>query len=235
MIVLLSLRSLAFEVGRWFIMLVVAVIAQFLWPFSYKTRFAVLRYWGIVNLWWLKVTCGLTWRVHGVEQVDMNQPGLILSHHESAWETIALQSIFPRQSFVLKRELLKIPFFGWTLGMLKPIAIDRSAGTTALKQILEQGYERIHHDQDWVTLFPEGTRVKPGTVGKINRGGAMLAKHVNAPVYLVHHNAGQFWPKNSFIRKPGVIDVWISPPLDVKNMTIEQINQAIKNWFEQVH
>lgn len=232
---LVFIRSLIFEVGRWLIMLVVSLIAQLLWPFSYKTRFAVLRYWGIVNLWWLKVTCGLTWRVHGLEQVDLAQPSVILSHHESAWETIALQSIFPRQSFVLKKELLKIPFFGWALGMLKPIAIDRSAGTKALKQILDQGYQRIHEDKDWVTIFPEGTRVKPGTVGKINRGGAMLAKHVKAPVYLVDHNAGQFWAKNSFLRKSGVIDVWISAPLDVESMSIDQINQAIKDWFEKPH
>lgn len=235
MIVLTFLRSLAFEIGRWFFMAIVALIAQFLWPFSYKTRFAVLRYWGIANLWWLKVTCGLSYRVHGAEHINRQQPSLILSHHESAWETIALQSIFPRQSFVLKQELLKIPFFGWTLSMLKPIAIDRSAGHQALKQILDQGYERIHSDQDWVTIFPEGTRVKPGTVGKIGRGGAMLAKHVNVPVYLVDHNAGTFWPKNSLIRKPGVIDVWISPALDVSDMTVDEINLAIKNWFEKSH
>lgn len=230
MIIINFFRSLIFEIGRWTIMLFFSIIGPFLWPFSYKKRYEVLKHWGWINLWWLKVTCGITHKVHGLEKVDLTKPSIVLAHHESAWETIAIQSFLPRMSFVLKKELLKIPFFGWLLGMLKPIAIDRKAGSTALKQILEQGYDRIYKDLDWVTIFPEGTRVKPNTLGKVNRGGAILAKEVKAPVYLITHNAGSFWAKNAFIRKPGVVDVWISEPLKTEDLTVDEINQEFKNW-----
>lgn len=230
MILINFFRSLVFEIGRILIMLFFTVFGQLLWPFSYKIRFDVLKYWGRINMFWLKITCGLSYRVSGLEKVDLRKPSLLLVHHESAWETIAIQNFLPRMSFVLKKELLRIPLFGWLLAMLKPIAIDRKAGGAALKQILEQGYDRIHKDLDWVTIFPEGTRVKPNTLGKVNRGGAMLAKELKAPVYLVTHNAGSFWAKNAFIRKSGVIDVWISDPLDIENMSVDEINQAFKNW-----
>lgn len=226
-------RSIVFEVTRWVTILFFGLLAPLVWPLPYKVRFELLHPWGLVNVWLAKVICGIKYQVHGFENLDLSKPSLILAHHESAWETMALGKIIPvRQSFVMKKELLQIPFIGWALARVKPIAIDRKAGTKALKQILEQSEVRIKQDGDWVTMFPEGTRVPTGTVGKINRGGAMLAKHLgDAPVYLITHNAGKFWGRNSLLRKPGVIDVYISEPLQVAEMSVEEINQKVKDWF----
>ena len=148
------------------------------------------------------------------------------------WETLAFQAIFPRQAYVLKRELLKIPFFGWGMALLNPIAIDRGAGRKALNQLVKEGSARLQQG-DWVVVFPEGTRMPAGELGKINIGGAMLATKAKAPVYLVAHNAGSYWPKNSFIKTPGTIDVYISPPLDVADMSASEINQQVENWLSQ--
>ena len=188
--------------------------------------------WAVFILWWVKVTCGLKYRVHGADTINRENAGLILARHESAWETFAFQSIFPRQAYVLKRELLKIPFFGWGMALLNPIAIDRSAGRKALNQLVKEGSQRLA-DGDWVVVFPEGTRMPAGEIGKINIGGAMLASKASSPVYLVAHNAGKYWPKNSFIKKPGCIDVYISEPLDVTEMSVAEINQQVENWLSQ--
>lgn len=228
---LLLLRSLSFEIGRAFLILVFGLLAQFLWLAPLRTRYAFLQNWTALTLWWLKLTCGLSYRVHGKAHIDIQQPSIIMAHHESAWETIAIQRVFPRQNYVLKKEILQIPVFGWTMAMLKPIAIDRKAGRQALKQLIEQGRSQLLGRRDWVVIFPEGTRVPTGTTGKINKGAAMLAKETGVPVYLVAHNAGEFWPKNSLIRKPGVIDMFISPPLDTTNMSVEEINQAALTWY----
>jgi len=228
----LWIRSLSFEIGRAVLTVFFGLVAQVLWLAPYKTRYAFLQYWTRSTLTWLRWTCGLSYRVHGLEHVDPTRPSLIMMHHESAWETMAAQLIFPRQSYVLKKELLKIPFFGWTLAMLKPIAIDRSAGRQAIKQLLVQGQMRLIEQQDWVVIFPEGTRVPTGTVGKINKGGAMLAKKTQVPVYLVTHNAGRFWPKNSLLRSSGVIDVYIRPALDTQNLTLDEINQLTLEWYQ---
>lgn len=227
----LWLRSIAFEVGRTLLVLVFSILAQVLWLAPYRWRYAFLQYWTRSTLAWLRISCGLHYRVHGLEYVDPTQPAIVLAHHESAWETLALQKILPRQSYVLKKELLSIPFFGWTLAMLHPIAIDRSAGSKALKQLLKQGQAHLQQYRNWIVIFPEGTRVPTGTLGKINKGGAMLAKASATPVHLVTHNAGRFWPKNSLLREAGVIDVYISPRLDVTDLTLEQLNQLTAEWF----
>ena len=144
-----------------------------------------------------------------------------------------LQVLFPRQAFVLKQELLKIPFFGWGMKLLNPIAIDRSAGRKALNQMLEEGQQRLATG-DWVVVFPEGTRVATDEAGKINIGGSMLAAKAKVPVYLVAHNAGKFWPKNAFIKKPGTVDIRISEPLDMNQLTVKELNQKIETWFAQM-
>lgn len=229
---MLWLRSLAFEIGRGFLILFFSVTAQLLWFAPYSLRYRYLSYWSRANLAWLRWTCGLSYRLHGTEYIQADNPALVLAHHESAWETFSMQVIFPRQSYVLKKELLSIPFFGWTLAMLKPIAIDRSAGRSALKHLLQQGRQRLLEQKDWVILFPEGTRVKPGTVGKINKGGALLAKATSVPIHFVSHNAGQFWPKNSLLRKPGVIDFYISPLVQTEDLTVDEINRLARQWFQ---
>lgn len=227
---LLIVRSTVFAIGQVVSLILVSVLGQFTRPFSMEKRYAFMKLWAKFIMWWVGVTCGLKYRVHGAENIDTSKAGLILARHESAWETFALQEIFPRQAYVLKRELLKIPFFGWGMSLLNPIAIDRSAGRKALNQMLSEGTARLQSNS-WVVVFPEGTRMPPNELGKINIGGTMLAKKANAPVYLVGHNAGSYWPKSSFIKKPGCIDVYISEPIDVSDLSTAEINSVIEDWL----
>jgi len=226
------IRSVLFAIGQVTTLVLFSVLGQLTRPFSFATRYQFMHHWARFCLVWVKWTCGIKYTVHGADNINSQNTGLILARHESAWETLAFQEIFPRQAYVLKRELLKIPFFGWGMALLNPIAIDRSAGRKALNQMLKEGTERLEQG-DWVVVFPEGTRMPAGELGKINVGGAMLAAKAKKPVYLVAHNAGSFWPKNSFIKKPGNIDVYISQPLDVAEMSASQINQQIESWLSQ--
>jgi len=224
------IRSVFFAAGQISTLIFFSVFGLLLTPFSHRVRYRFIHYWARFCVWWLGVTCGVKYVVHGKEHVDTSRAGLVLARHESAWETFATQAIFPQQTFVLKKELLRIPFFGWGLSMLNPIAIDRGDGRKALKQVNEEGMQRLA-DGVWVILFPEGTRMAAGETAKIKGGGSMLAAKANAPVYLVGHNAGEFWPKNSFIKRPGTINVYISEPLDVTGLKVSDINQKVEDWL----
>lgn len=224
------LRSLVFAVGQVISLVLFSVLGQLTRPFSFSVRYRFMRMWSLFCIWLAKWVCGIRYQVHGLEHVDANKAGLILARHESAWETLFFQKIFPQQAYVLKRELLKVPFFGWGMALLSPIAIDRGAGRKALMQLVNEGTERLGKG-DWVVVFPEGTRMPVDKVGKINAGGSMLATKAKQPVYLVAHNAGQCWPRNSFIKKPGTIDVYISEPIDVSELSVADLNQKIEEWL----
>ena len=223
-------RSLLFAIGQGVSLILFSLVGQVTRLFSFKTRYHFMHYWARFCLLWLRWTCGIRYQVHGNEHIQKDQAGIILARHESAWETLALQEIFPRQAYVLKKELLKIPFFGWGMALLNPIAIDRNAGRKALMQLVSEGKARLESGE-WVVIFPEGTRMPTNQLGKIHAGGALLATKANAPVYLVSHNAGKFWAKNSFIKRPGTIDVYISPPLDVSELSTAELNQKVEAWF----
>jgi 1-acyl-sn-glycerol-3-phosphate acyltransferase len=154
--------------------------------------------------------------------------------HQSSWETLALQALFPPQVWVLKRELLWIPFFGWGLASLNPIAIDRSAGRKALNQVVEQGRERLSSGA-WVVIFPEGTRIPTGEIGKFGMGGAFLAVETGYPVVPVAHDAGKSWPKHGFIKYPGVIKLVIGDKIatDVKKIKASTLNKSVFQWMEK--
>lgn len=227
---MILIRSFVFALGQLVSLIIMATLSVFVIPFSFSVRYAFMSKWARFVVWWARVVCGLRYEVQGAAHIDFSQPGLVLARHESAWETFALQCIFPRQAFVLKKELLRIPFFGWGMAMLNPIAIDRSAGRQALKQLISDGLDRFEKG-DWVVIFPEGTRTAPGVFGQVKSGGAMLATKAKVPVYLVAHNAGQFWPKSSFLKQPGTISVFISPPIDVSDKSVNEVNTLIDNWF----
>ncbi|WP_319380202.1 lysophospholipid acyltransferase family protein [Thiomicrorhabdus sp.] len=226
------LRSCLFAVGQLSSLVLFSVLGQLTRPFSFKVRYDVMHYWAVFCVWWLKWSCGVRYQVHGAEHIDADKAAVILARHESAWETLVFQQIFPRQAYVLKKELLRIPFFGWGMALLNPIAIDRGAGRQALKQLVSEGKARIENG-DWVVVFPEGTRMSPKQLGKINVGGAMMATQAKARVYLVAHNAGSCWPKNSFIKRPGTIHVHISEPLNAGEMSVAELNQATEAWFQK--
>lgn len=186
-------RSFIFNLGMWIFTIPFTTIGLLTFPLAPPTRYRFLSLWARCMLWWLRISCGLSFAVKGRENIP-NSPSIILCKHQSAWETLALQLIFPPQVWVLKRSLLRIPFFGWALALTSPIAINRAAGREALKQLVSQGKDRLAK-QFWVVIFPEGTRTAPGERGKYHIGGAWLATHTQTQVVPVAHNAGVFWRK----------------------------------------
>jgi 1-acyl-sn-glycerol-3-phosphate acyltransferase len=227
---MIYLRSFLFQLGYIVSTIFFSLVSLPLWLVSKSLRYQVMTYMARSVLWWLKVTCGLTYRVHAPYGIPQ-ETCVALVRHESAWETFALQEFLPRQAWVLKRELLFIPFFGWGLKAMWPIAIDRGAGRAALKQVIEQGKARLA-DGAWVVVFPEGTRMPPGTLGKMNIGGALLAEKAAVPVVFISHNAGSFWAKGAFLKYPGVIDVFISDMLPA-GQSAQAINQQAEAFFQQ--
>lgn len=227
---MLLLRSLAFFVGSVAATLVIGGLGIFTAPFPFNVRYRFISQWARFNLWWLKITCGLSYRVTGREHIPSGN-AIILCKHQSTWETLALQAIFPPQVWVLKRELLWVPFFGWGLAMLEPISIDRRARRKSVEQIIEQGKKRLA-DGRWVVIFPEGTRVAPGARRRYGIGGAALAEQSGYPVVPVAHNAGEFWPRRGFIKHPGVIDIRVGPPIDSRGKSAAEINALTQAWIE---
>ena len=224
------IRSLIFLVGQVIAIIVFAPVAFAVYPLNPVTRSRIIGYWAYFVVWWLKVTCGLGHEVTGTENIPRT-PCIILSKHQSAWETIAFQTIFPPQAWVLKRELLRIPVFGWALAVSQPIAIDRSEGIHALHSVVEQGVDRLRNGR-FVVVFPEGTRVAPGERGRYNPGGAMLAVRAGVGVLPVAHNAGEFWPRRGFLKKPGVIQVAVGPMIAVEGKRSKQVSREAENWIE---
>ena len=203
-----------------------------IWPFPFQWRYKLVRQWAVFNLWLLKVICGIRYEVEGGANIP-DEPCVIMCKHQSSWETLALQVLFPPQVWVLKRELLWIPFFGWGLASLKPIAIDRRAGRKALNQIVEQGRKRLDSGS-WVVIFPEGTRIPIGQIGKFGMGGAFLAAETGYSIIPVAHNAGKAWPKHSFLKYPGVIKLVIGNKIVIdENMKkVSDINKQVYQWME---
>lgn len=224
------LRSCLFALFQIVVTPIFAVIALATFPFAPLTRYRVISGWARINIAAVRMLCGIRYRVIGSEHIP-GEPCIILSKHQSAWETLAYQVIFPPQVWVLKRELLWVPFFGWGLAMLSPIAIDRRAGTRALKQMSDQGRERLQQGFS-IVMFPEGTRTMPGKRGKYHPGGAWLAVQTGASVMPVAHNAGEFWRRNAFLKHPGLITVSIGAPISPQNLSAEQLNAQVENWIE---
>jgi 1-acyl-sn-glycerol-3-phosphate acyltransferase len=228
---LASWRSLVFYAGLVPLTVVFSFIGIAILPLPRTWRYAIITRWSVLTIAWLGLSCGLRWRVTGKEHIPA-EPGVILCKHQSAWETIALQLIFPRQCQVLKRELLKVPFFGWGLASLNPIAIDRGAGTRALRTVLSRGSERIR-DGWWVLLFPEGTRIPAGEKGRYTQTGAALALQCEKPVVPVAHNAGIFWARNALTKHPGTIEVVVGPPIETAGKSARDITREVETWIEE--
>jgi 1-acyl-sn-glycerol-3-phosphate acyltransferase len=224
------LRSAIFNLGMWLTLIPFSFLALLLIPCSAPFRSRMVAGWACFVVWWLGATCGVRYRVIGREHIP-KQPCVILPKHQSAWETMALQAIFPPQTWVLKRSLLLLPFFGWAAWALKAVAIDRSAGRDALKQLVSQGKNRLELGLN-VVVFPEGTRIAPGQRGKYHIGGAWLATHTGALAVPVAHNAGECWPKNSLLKRPGLITVSIGKPIDTTGMKADELNRQVEAWIE---
>lgn len=224
------LRSGLFALFQIVITPVFTVIALLTFPFAPLTRYRIISYWARLNIAAARILCGVRYQVIGREHIP-REPCIILAKHQSAWETMAFQIIFPPQVWVLKRELLRVPFFGWGLAMLSPIAINRRSATRALIQTLDQGRDRLAQGFS-IVIFPEGTRIVPGKPSKYHPGGAWLALQTGTPVLPVAHNAGALWQRNAFLKHPGLITVSIGAPIVPQNMTVEELNQRVEQWIE---
>lgn len=199
-------------------------------PFRPQTRYRIMTSWTRLVLWFVWHLLGIRYKVIGQENIPA-RPAVVLCKHQSAWETLALQTLFPQISFVLKRELLKVPFFGWGLAQLPNIAIDRAAGKDALSQVLEQGSKCLD-EGFWVVVFPEGTRVPVGAKRRFKPGGAWLATHAGVSAVPVAHNAGEFWRRNAFVKRPGEITVSIGPPIDTTGLEPADVNARAEAWID---
>ena len=227
---MLLLRSLLFQAYFFGSVIVFALLVILCAPLPYGVRFALARTWCRSMLWAGKAICGLDYRVEGLEHVP-DEPCVILMKHSTVFEAYAQLVFLPRQTWVLKRELMWIPVFGWGLALLKPIAIDRSAGGSAVAQVIRQGRERLA-EGICVTIFPEGTRMPPGTTRRYGVSGAALARETGCPILPVAHNAGDFWPRRSLIKRPGLIRFCIGPPQRVGGLAPKEINLRIQDWIE---
>ncbi|TEA80304.1 1-acyl-sn-glycerol-3-phosphate acyltransferase [Allopusillimonas ginsengisoli] len=216
--------------------LIVTVIpyafACILWaPLPRPWRYRLTVGWPRMAVWGAKVFLGIRWQVKGWDNLP-DGPGIVLSKHQSAWETLFFPAYMPRElCFVYKRELHYVPFFGWGLALLDMIPINRSKGRDAFEQVIRTGQKRIDEGR-WPILFPEGTRIAPGKTGRYKMGGALLASRTNTPIIPVAHNAGERWPRKAFIKKPGLITLSIGPLIDPTGLTPDEVNEKVKAWIE---
>lgn len=200
-------------------------------PLPRRTRWILISGWARTMLFLARWLCGIRCEVEGRERLPAG-PAVILSKHQSAWETLAFQKIFPPQVYLLKRELLWIPFFGWGLALTSPIAIDRSNSRVALMKLARGGRERIAQGF-WIVIYPEGTRLAPGVRRKYQPGGAWLAVKAGVPVVPVAHNAGLVWPRNAFLKRAGLITVRIGPTIATAGRRAEEVNAEAEAWIEE--
>jgi 1-acyl-sn-glycerol-3-phosphate acyltransferase len=199
-------------------------------PLTLKQRYAIPRTWGLLLTWLAGVVCGLHYTVEGQENLP-NRPFISLWKHSSAWETMAQMFVVPPAAWLLKREVIWIPIVGWAVSTYKPIAINRSAGHSAVQQVVKQGRERLAAGMG-VIVYPEGTRVTPGATRKYGVSGALLACETGTPVVPIAHNSGYFWRRRSLLKKPGMIRVVIGPPIDPTGLTPREVNERAQQWIE---
>ncbi len=225
------LRSCLFTAALVLITPPYAVLALATFVLPRMLRYRIISGWSRLVIFLAKTILGIRCKVEGRENLPA-RPAVILSKHQSAWETLAFQEIFPPQVHVLKRELLWIPFFGWGLALMSPIAIDRTRGVAALRSIARRGRERLAQGF-WVVVFPEGTRVAPGERRAYQLGGAWLAVASGAPIVPVAHNAGRVWPRNAFLKRPGTVTVRIGPPIESRDRDPKMLNALAETWIEE--
>ena len=202
-----------------------------LWPLPHRIRyFFAVRCWALANLWLLRVICGVDWEVRGLRHLPTG-PGVVLMKHSSAFDIIVQAVLFPRQVWLLKRELLFVPIFGWALAAVRCVGVDRAQGARAIRGVVRACKDRIGQGL-WVMVFPEGTRVAPGEKGHYAPGGAMIAAAARCPVVPVAHNAGDHWPRRSAAKKPGTIRIAIGPPLDAHGAGARELTRKAEAWIE---
>lgn len=231
---MVTVRAVAFYAGYTLATVIWGSLGTLIgWLLPYHLRFRlIVGYWTAFCLWWLRRTCDIRHDVVGLEHVPA-QPCIVLCRHESTWETLFLQQLFSPQATLIKKELLHIPFFGWAFRTLRPIAIDRSRQRQALRTLINEGSQRLAAGV-WVVLFPEGTRMPAGRIGRFHPGGAALAAATGVPVLVVAHNAGSYWPAHAFRKRPGTVTVMISEPVATEQRSSKDIHADCARVFDDL-
>lgn len=228
---MIFLRSVLF--GLYLVVLTIpyALFSVLTFPFPVETRYRLVAYqWARCVIWGAEKICGIRYQVQGWDNIA-HHGVIFVAKHQSRWETIALPSMIPLLCFVYKRELHYIPFFGWGIAVCGMIPIDRSSGKAALDQVVERGGMRLR--EGWnVVLFPEGTRVKVGEKRRYKVGGAHLAVNTNTPIVPIAHNAGDCWPRDTFLKRPGLITISFGQPIVPQGLTVDEVNGRIETWVE---
>ncbi|WP_235557199.1 lysophospholipid acyltransferase family protein [Methyloglobulus morosus] len=199
--------------------------------FPFNIRYRIGKGWAETVLKLAEIFCGVRYEVEGLEHININSGAIVLSNHQSAWETLAFRCFLPPQTSLFKQSLLWIPIWGWAMATLKPIAIDRDSKHSALRKLISRGTEALKEGL-WVIVFPEGTRMSADKLGDFSAGGAMLAQKSGYPVVPIAHNAGLFWPRYSFIKYPGTIKVKIGPYVESKGRKAADINKEAEDWVK---
>lgn len=225
-----EVRSAVFLLGGLLVTAVFGVAVPLGGVFSTRAALWLAREWARWILRWTEIACGIRYEIEGREHIPAG-PAVIMAKHQSAWETIFLEATFPYQCWIIKRELLWLPFVGWGLLAVRSIAIDRSSGQAAREQIVQQGARRIAEGL-WVTIFPEGTRVRVGQRGRYGIGGATLATRTGTPIMPVAHNAGEFWGRYAFRKHAGTVRVVIGPTIATKGRDALEVTREVEAWIE---
>lgn len=224
-------RSIFFFFSWWTFTIFWTILSFIVCIFPNRVLMKTSRCWCKITLKILCVVCGVKHQIKGLENIP-NEPVILLSKHQSAWETFFLFYALPRNvSFVIKKELLSIPFFGWVLRMLRMIPIDRKKGLNAFKQLVKTGNERLREGH-WIAIFPEGTRMPPGEKGHYHQGGSMLAILTKMPVVPIALNTGECWPKSTFIKQPGTITISFGKTISSENKSPAILMNEVENWIE---
>jgi len=229
-VITLYIRSAVFWLGFFLVTLIVSLLVMLSIFFNSDVRLKVAKIWAVISIWLLKVICKIDYVVEGRENIT-DRNAIVFCKHQSTWETIFLHILIPLGRWVFKRELLFLPFFGWALACTDPIAINRGAGRKAANQLVNQGTEKLKRGK-WINFFPEGTRRAPGAEPRYKIGGALLASESGYPVLPIAHNAGEYWPRHSFIKWPGTVKVCIGPLIETKGKKADDILREAQDWIE---
>lgn len=225
----LAVRSTFF----WFLLIPGIVVAATLVSASFflplEFRVWLLKRWISYTLWSLEFFCALRYQVEGLENIP-DKGFIVMSKHSSTWETIVLQRFFGPLVWVIKRELTWIPFFGWALKSIGAIALDRGTGRKAINQLINESKQRMDEGRILI-LFPEGTRVLPMQKKPFKLGGAIVSQRTGYAVLPIAHNAGEFWPRHSWIKWPGLIRVVIGKPIEPTDKSPDQIIEEVGTWI----
>lgn len=225
---MLFLRSLLYFIGSIVSLILVALCGIFLIFSPYPIRYKIISKWAVFCVWWINITLNIKINVIGRENIPKS-PCVIVSNHQSTFEVLAFQTLFPSQTWVLKKELLWLPVFGWNLALLKPIVIDRGYKLRALKKVISQGCDRLKNGI-FVIIFPEGTRQPENQLGHYQNGAVAIAKKSGHELLPVYHNSGKLWPKGGFVKQPGTITVVIGKAITAEDRVATELTEEIRSW-----